>query len=368
MSDVIKYHKVVAALPSTLDPNSVYYVRVGTGFDLYVTNDAGLVAAYQLNPDPKTVSALTVSANITLLNSMHGFVLNVVGDAPVSVSFDPANLIPGFRITLVRGGSGTVTLEPTGGTVSSLTSHGDLIRLLEDGSPRLMEDGSPRLVAASGPMMLDQKEVVHLITVSDSITVINFPDRAELLRSYVDEQLADLQSQIEAISTEVGQVSTNFRYTEVDNVQGSNVAANGYSWTWGQALPSATSDVSTLLSQIASNCVTTAGWINMTLINGWTSTADRRAQYKRVGNTVHIRGNISVTSTTNNTAFWTMPANYRNTAIAWVTTNPGGVFGVSAGASIRTTAGENTLIGFDVNTSASVNTVISLDGFFYEVA
>ncbi len=45
----IKYHKVVSALPTTLDANSVYYVRVGTGFDMYVTNDMGIVTAYGLN-------------------------------------------------------------------------------------------------------------------------------------------------------------------------------------------------------------------------------------------------------------------------------------------------------------------------------
>jgi hypothetical protein len=42
-------HKVVAALPGTLEANSIYYVRVGAGFDLYVTNDAGTVVAYPLN-------------------------------------------------------------------------------------------------------------------------------------------------------------------------------------------------------------------------------------------------------------------------------------------------------------------------------
>jgi hypothetical protein len=46
---VIKHHKHVAALPATLEANSVYYVRTGAGFDIYVTNDSGLVVAYPLN-------------------------------------------------------------------------------------------------------------------------------------------------------------------------------------------------------------------------------------------------------------------------------------------------------------------------------
>jgi hypothetical protein len=42
-------HKVVAALPGVLEANSIYYVRVGSGFDLYVTNDQGTVVAYPMN-------------------------------------------------------------------------------------------------------------------------------------------------------------------------------------------------------------------------------------------------------------------------------------------------------------------------------
>ena len=46
---MIKQHKVVAALPGTLEADSIYYVRAGTGFDLYVTNSSGTVVAYPFN-------------------------------------------------------------------------------------------------------------------------------------------------------------------------------------------------------------------------------------------------------------------------------------------------------------------------------
>lgn len=42
-------HKVVSSLPVPLQPNSIYYVRKGIGFDIHVTNDAGVVVAYSLN-------------------------------------------------------------------------------------------------------------------------------------------------------------------------------------------------------------------------------------------------------------------------------------------------------------------------------
>lgn len=46
---IAKLHKVVASLPETLEADSVYFVRVGTGFDIYVTNGAGQIVAYTLN-------------------------------------------------------------------------------------------------------------------------------------------------------------------------------------------------------------------------------------------------------------------------------------------------------------------------------
>ena len=42
-------HKYVSTLPSVLEPNSVYFVRSGVGFDLYITNNVGSVIAYPLN-------------------------------------------------------------------------------------------------------------------------------------------------------------------------------------------------------------------------------------------------------------------------------------------------------------------------------
>lgn len=47
--DHVKHCKVVSSLPETLEKNSIYYVRVGEGFDLYVTNNLGVVTAKKLN-------------------------------------------------------------------------------------------------------------------------------------------------------------------------------------------------------------------------------------------------------------------------------------------------------------------------------
>lgn len=61
----IKHYKVVAALPSTLVADSIYLVRVGTGFDLYVTNSSGTIVAYPANYQAG-------SANLSALSGLSG--------------------------------------------------------------------------------------------------------------------------------------------------------------------------------------------------------------------------------------------------------------------------------------------------------
>lgn len=78
MSKVLQ-HKVVAALPSPLEPDSIYYVRKGSGFDIYVTNGVGVVAAYSLNAnleldgkvDKELGYSLLPNTEITRLATIH---------------------------------------------------------------------------------------------------------------------------------------------------------------------------------------------------------------------------------------------------------------------------------------------------------
>lgn len=62
----LKASKVVSSLPGTLDANTIYVVRVGTGFDLYVTNNSGTVVSYSLNQPVTSVAAGNASTALTL--------------------------------------------------------------------------------------------------------------------------------------------------------------------------------------------------------------------------------------------------------------------------------------------------------------
>lgn len=70
----VLHHKVVAALPSPLEPDSIYYVRAGVGFDMYITNGSGVVSAYEINQktspspltDKRTYSAVAAQTDFNI--------------------------------------------------------------------------------------------------------------------------------------------------------------------------------------------------------------------------------------------------------------------------------------------------------------
>nr|DAS83534.1 MAG TPA: hypothetical protein [Caudoviricetes sp.] len=48
---LLKAEKVVASLPATLTPSTIYCVRTGEGFDLYVSDATGQIAHKINRPD-----------------------------------------------------------------------------------------------------------------------------------------------------------------------------------------------------------------------------------------------------------------------------------------------------------------------------
>ena len=60
---------MVASLPSLLEPDSIYYVRVGQGYDQYVTNGVGVVVAYEANSKLGLESKVDKESGKTLISS-----------------------------------------------------------------------------------------------------------------------------------------------------------------------------------------------------------------------------------------------------------------------------------------------------------
>ena len=62
-----KVHKVVSALPGTLQPDAVYAVRVGVGFDLYIADSTGTVA-HKVNSGGVTATMPDGATTMSWLN------------------------------------------------------------------------------------------------------------------------------------------------------------------------------------------------------------------------------------------------------------------------------------------------------------
>ena len=53
--------KVVNILPTPLTADTIYFVKAGIGFDLYVTNSSGTIVAYPLNVNVPDLQIITIN-------------------------------------------------------------------------------------------------------------------------------------------------------------------------------------------------------------------------------------------------------------------------------------------------------------------
>lgn len=76
MTSSLKFKKVISELPQSLDKDTVYLVRTGEGFDMFVTDETGNVA-FQINPNPVPLSEN--ESFLTVSDGFGEFFLAVIG-------------------------------------------------------------------------------------------------------------------------------------------------------------------------------------------------------------------------------------------------------------------------------------------------
>ena len=106
---VLRFAKVVSSLPSTLVPNTVYFVRTGAGFDLRVTDATGSIA-YDLNPvapPSPPPSAPTASGGIETVIEQGGNFYRV------------HTFLTSGTLTVTSGGSAEILMVGGGGSGGS---------------------------------------------------------------------------------------------------------------------------------------------------------------------------------------------------------------------------------------------------------
>lgn len=96
-----KIHKVVSALPGTLEADTIYLVRTGSGFDLYVSDTTGSVA-YKVNPNQTWTSAGGGLVYFTPNPVGGSLTIEGYGDSGVTESFRDQRLEREFQLHQIR--------------------------------------------------------------------------------------------------------------------------------------------------------------------------------------------------------------------------------------------------------------------------
>lgn len=119
----VNFFKVVAKLPDSLQANGVYFVRVGKGFDFYLTNSSGTIIAYGINPPYAFKSVPT--GNIPGVNLITGLIGGNFKD--VTVTFDKAFLdVPERVKPTLRNSNGAASIA----IIKSVTKTNCVIRVV----------------------------------------------------------------------------------------------------------------------------------------------------------------------------------------------------------------------------------------------
>jgi hypothetical protein len=99
VTDTIKFYKTVVSLPDTLEANTMYAVRVGEGFDFYISDLTGSIA-YKTNP---------VESEKTVTLYQDGFLVPTVG---TTRWYNPKNInINTITARLAQSSENTVSIR-----------------------------------------------------------------------------------------------------------------------------------------------------------------------------------------------------------------------------------------------------------------
>jgi hypothetical protein len=121
----LRFAKVVSSLPVTLAPDTLYLVRTGAGFDLYVSDTTGSIA-YPVNA-PTAVAAPQIaypkrSATPKIVGDVNGTALTTLALTASRQYFIPLVVprnvkLTGLRISVTTASAGTASIGIYGNTV-----------------------------------------------------------------------------------------------------------------------------------------------------------------------------------------------------------------------------------------------------------
>lgn len=117
---LLKVNKVISALPSSLEADSIYIVRVGAGFDMYVTDATGSIA-YASNGGGGGTPANGNPNFVAKFNALAELVNSIIFDDGTNVGINTTS--PGYPLHLYKASSETGILTSFG-SFNIYLSHG----------------------------------------------------------------------------------------------------------------------------------------------------------------------------------------------------------------------------------------------------
>jgi hypothetical protein len=119
----LRFAKVVSNLPGTLAPDTLYLVRTGSGFDLYVSDATGSIA-YPVNAPaaPAQIAYPKRSATPKIVGDVNGTALTALALTASRQYFIPLVVprnvkLTGLRISVTTAATGTASIGIYGNTV-----------------------------------------------------------------------------------------------------------------------------------------------------------------------------------------------------------------------------------------------------------
>lgn len=108
-------HKYVSTLPAELEANSIYFVRRGVGFDMFVTNQSGTVVAYPINnagldspaftgtPTAPEITTFTdIDSRLVTLETMYNYFYGPIA-SDMYATFATHDIVAGKQNTSQKG-------------------------------------------------------------------------------------------------------------------------------------------------------------------------------------------------------------------------------------------------------------------------
>lgn len=120
-----KASKVVAALPAVLEKDTVYFVKTGDGFDVYVTNGTGDTVAYPLNipvQPPVGVQVNILPASEALDAGDFVNIFDDAGTAKVRKADNSNGRSADGFVTAAVTGAADATVHPLDGVNAAMTA------------------------------------------------------------------------------------------------------------------------------------------------------------------------------------------------------------------------------------------------------